>query len=270
MPKDQKQTSHKGDNIVSANKKTEKSDSKWWSRNFGNGVRKGLTNEHRRNRSAQKKEAPDTSQDTLTLQQSTSTSPLPSVQSNIYPAKTSATKIQVDQKPRGSEIPPTRVLETDVEESISQTKAIQTLVDSSNSSTSIPEAEPLTSNAGVQVPMEGQVSQSKSKQRLAAEESFKTAVEKLHSLMLQIAGKGNQKFVIDVIKIDKFSDFGTNVKEIGSAIDAFMDKRTELRTQKSQITDIAEKWFKACFPFVKSGFNVASVFSRTKSQTYSF
>jgi len=164
----------------------------------------------------------------------------------------------------------TRIREVASEQSVSETKAIPAVVDSSNSTTGVPETQSITSNAELEAQTEAQVSQSKSRQRLDAEESFKTAVEKLQNLMLQIGEKGNQKFVIDVIKIDKFSDFGTNVKEIGSAIDALMDKRTELRAQKSQITDIAEKWFKACFPFVKSGLNVASVFSRTTSQTYSF
>jgi predicted unusual protein kinase regulating ubiquinone biosynthesis (AarF/ABC1/UbiB family) len=77
-------------------------------------------------------------------------------------------------------------------------------------------------------------------------------VEKLQNLMLQIAGKDNPNLNTTMIDIDNFDDFDKNVKEISSIIDNFIDNRTALRSQKIQIKEIAEKWYKACFPFVVS------------------
>jgi hypothetical protein len=105
-------------------------------------------------------------------------------------------------------------------------------------------------------------SQHKTKQRLAAEEQFRTAVTALQNLMLQIAGKENPKFIIDMLNFEELDDFDKNITEISTAIDNFMDKRTELRGQQSQVKKIAERWYSVCFPFVKGGLSVASVCSK--------
>jgi hypothetical protein len=104
----------------------------------------------------------------------------------------------------------------------------------------------------------------KPRQVLVAEMGFRSAVDNLQNLMLQIAGENNTKLIIDNVHIpESEEDFDTNVREIGWAVDSFMDKRTELRAQKGRVKEITERWCRVSLPFVKGCLNATRVRPQT-------
>jgi hypothetical protein len=265
MPKDKSKASVKDNTAISTSKPRAKehSESKW--RSFlkfgrGNSDGKGVNEEH-----VQKGKAaagPPQSSTSITKAAPSSSSTVPPSASKLNysnPSKVTPGETQIEQTSHDNSPTLTTEVETVPEASIGESVVSPQLPDSTKSQTSAGKIESMTSITKDGETETQSASQGKTRQRRAAEESFKTAVEKLQHLMLQIAGKESSKLITTVISIDNFDDFDKNVNEIGSAIDNFIDNRTELRAQKGQIKEIAEKWYKACFPFVKGGLGIASV-----------
>jgi hypothetical protein len=267
-PADNRKMPGKDNITVSVNqpKAKEKKESKLRSFfKFGKGKAsdgKGLTDKHSSDPDQKGKPATITPQSNASTTKvdplSSSTVPPSSSKPNFSnPPKVPPGKTQMEQTSSDTITASTIGIENVPTAPIGASSVIQNPPDTTKSPPSSDETQPTIAHdleTETQSPSQG-----KTRQRRAAEEAFKIAVENLQKLMLEIAGKGNPQFITTVVRIDDFDDFDKNVKEIGSAIDNFMDKRTELRAQKGQIKEIAEKWYKACFPFVKGGLGIASV-----------
>lgn len=246
-------------------RKTEKTESKWRSLfKFGKGKAgggKGFTDKPHSSDSGKATAKTPPGSVTITPVDPLSSSILPpssSMPNYSNPAAVTPGKTQVEEALSDNNTPSATEFATVPPAPIGESNIVENPPETTKSPTS-GDKTPITVTADDQETEMHSSSQGKTRQRKAAEKDFRTAVENLQKLMLEIAGKGNPPFITTVVHVDNFDDFDKNVKEIGSAIDNFMDKRTELRAQKGQIKEIAQKWYKACFPFVKGGLGIASV-----------